>query len=772
MTSDIPALPAATRAAYLERLGLAAPGVDLAGLTALQAAHLRALPFHNLQLLAADGADPGPPAIEAAIEAAVRGLGGTCHLLTPPFVALLRALGFDAWLASASVGEDGDHLVGVVRVGDALHLCDVGNGHPYLRPFVLGEEPDSASAYGWTFTLEPWSVGAATHRLRRRLPNGTWKTVYTLDPRPVEYASFAGIIRGHHMRAGFGPFLTGLRAARIGVSTLWTLRDRMLERFHASGRIHGRREIADDAAIGRVLAHCFGLAGLPWATALEVWRRRAGAVVASLEEPPLRVLFAVGVTDRPGGLRRLGSGLLRARSRARWGEDAVGVLAVDNGCAPGSLAEEAAALRAEGLPARVVPGEVAARWQARLFDQGLVPDAPATPRRSIATLRNLQVAAIWEHLGGATWSTGLPRADGPLAVWMVDDDLEVMRLEHGEHGLVSRPADDLLLRAARLRRAHPEAAVLIGGTTGCPPVPGFQFVAAQLVDLAAHVAAAANADPAAPYRPEGGDRTRPDYYYDHSDAGPAYAATFPWEPVDTVAPTIREALLGHLRAIEGMTWGMPCTRLLVDCPATAVAPTTARGGNALFLDVDALFAAPTLALRCADGVVTRRGDTVWGEIMASGAAGAVMQAPLPLLHVRRCGDHSAPTSDEAPDTMRRFVAAQQRGIALTRLVAGQRSGAALPAAAVLATRAARTRGALAAADAALRAIEGWRDRAAWWSADEPVRGAIGRAGEVAAGVLAAFARLEAEEPPEIAAELERFAANVPAAVARWQELWR
>jgi hypothetical protein len=223
---------------------------------------------------------------------------------------------------------------------------------------------------------------------------------------------------------------------------------------------------------------------------------------------------------------------------------------------------------------------------------------------------------------------------------------------------------------------------------------------------------------------------------------------------------------GHLRAIEGLAWGMPCTRLLVDAPATAVAPTTTRGGNALFLDVDALFAAPTLALRCADGVITRHGDTVWGAIMASRAAGAVMQAPLPLLHVRRCGDHSAPASSEAPTVMRRFAAAQQRGIALARRVAGDSI------AAVLAARAARTRDALAAADAALRAIEGWYDAATWWSGDEPVCVAIRRAVEVVAEILATYAGLGEEEPPEVSAELERYATDVPAAVARWQELWR
>src|SRR4051812_30985701 len=115
----------ATLAAYLARLGVERPErLDLATLTALQAAHLRAVPFHNLALLATAGRHPGLPPVSAAIEGALRGRGGTCHVLSPPFVVLLRTLGFDAHLAAASVGAPGDHLVVIVHIGGRRWLCD------------------------------------------------------------------------------------------------------------------------------------------------------------------------------------------------------------------------------------------------------------------------------------------------------------------------------------------------------------------------------------------------------------------------------------------------------------------------------------------------------------------------------------------------------------------------------------------------------------------------------------------------------------------------
>lgn len=780
MTGDLPSLSSGTQRAYLERLGVSSVSVDLAGLTALQVAHLRALPFHNLCLLAGDGADPGLPSVEAAVEAAVRGQGGTCHLLSPPFVALLRSLGFEAWLAGGSVGAPGDHVVGVVRLREGLFVCDVGNGHPYLQPFRLDAGAHEQTAYGWRFVFEPCPEGdaGAPHRLRRRLADGTWKTVYTLDPRPVEYASFAAIIREHHTRVGFGPFMTGLRAVRITEDVLVTLRDRQLERFHRSGLLASRREVGDDEAIGRVLARCFGLGEAPWRAALAALRRREPSRWASsvqITAEPLRVLATVGATERPGAVLRLGTGLLRARHEAGLAVDAVGLMVLDNGGNAGALAAEAAALRAEGLPTAVVPDDVAAAWHERLYSRGLVADAPASRPRCIATCRALQVAALWQHLTDERGFGELPRGGSP-AVWMLDDDLEFSRLEAVDGGLALRPADDVLVSASVLRQVHPEVSVVIGGTTGCPPIPGFAMLAAQVVDLAAHLERAAAASPGARYRPIHRDRGRADYYYDHSDLGPAYTRVFSWEPIAEEQLDARAALLAHLRAVPGLSWGMPCTRLVVHEPAAPLVPTTARGGNALFFDVDALFSAPPLALRCRDGIVTRRGDTVWGELMAGQPATVVVRGPLPLHHVRRAGDLSAPLADArgAAAATRRFAEAQLRGTALARLAAPGRRGERGVALAVLEERSRRLRDSLAVVGRLLPRLMAWTvEPAVWWRDDAEVLAALKGAITALERVAAATAELGgATADPAVATELDAFASALPGAVARWKELWR
>lgn len=182
-----------------------------------------------------------------------------------------------------------------------------------------------------------------------------------------------------------------------------------------------------------------------------------------------------------------------------------------------------------------------------------------------------EVAALWRHFTVEPGLGALPRGGSP-AVWMIDDDLEFSRLEVEGDGLALRPADDVLETAASLRWAHPEVSVLIGGTTGCPPVPGFTMLAAQVVDLAAHVEQAAASSPGARYVPTRRDRARADYHYDLSDHGPAYLEAFSWEAIDGARLDTRAAFLAHLRAVPGLAWGMPCTRLLVhDSAALLVA---------------------------------------------------------------------------------------------------------------------------------------------------------------------------------------------------------
>ncbi len=132
-------------AAYLERLAYQGPRTpELAVLRALQRAHLRHVPFENLDIAL------GRPLVldEAALFAKVvrRRRGGFCYELNGLFAALLRALGFDVTALSARVLSDGqlgpefDHMALLVQSPGAAserYLVDVGFGASFEEPLRL-----------------------------------------------------------------------------------------------------------------------------------------------------------------------------------------------------------------------------------------------------------------------------------------------------------------------------------------------------------------------------------------------------------------------------------------------------------------------------------------------------------------------------------------------------------------------------------------------------------------------------------------------------------
>lgn len=130
---------------YLDRLGLDRAEVtcDLAGLTALQRAHLVHVPFENLDIVFAEGV-PHDEAV-AFDKIVTEQRGGWCFELNGAFALLLDALGFDVVLLGAAVLLDGpsvvlEHLALEVAGGaDDLepHFVDVGFGDGVVRPIAL-----------------------------------------------------------------------------------------------------------------------------------------------------------------------------------------------------------------------------------------------------------------------------------------------------------------------------------------------------------------------------------------------------------------------------------------------------------------------------------------------------------------------------------------------------------------------------------------------------------------------------------------------------------
>lgn len=130
-------------APYLERLGLAGvghePSVDR--LRTLQAAHLIAVPFENLDVYHRRGVSTD--AASSYVKIVERGRGGWCFELNGAFGWLLDELGYRVDRVSCQVLGDGgwgpplDHLALVVHLDGDRWLADVGFGDSCLSPIRL-----------------------------------------------------------------------------------------------------------------------------------------------------------------------------------------------------------------------------------------------------------------------------------------------------------------------------------------------------------------------------------------------------------------------------------------------------------------------------------------------------------------------------------------------------------------------------------------------------------------------------------------------------------
>ena len=186
----LPTLPRELVTAYLARLGAtSAPPATAAGLAQLHAAHLRRIPFENLDI------HLGVPIVLGAVASARKiteeGRGGFCYELNGAFGALLRTLGFAVELREARVltpaGDAGTpfgHVCLVVRTDDGPLLADVGFGRSHDAPLrlVAGlQQPDAAGS----FELRA-AAGGALELVQDGVPQNR------ILPAARELADFAG----------------------------------------------------------------------------------------------------------------------------------------------------------------------------------------------------------------------------------------------------------------------------------------------------------------------------------------------------------------------------------------------------------------------------------------------------------------------------------------------------------------------------------------------------------------------------------------------------
>lgn len=129
-------------AAYLRRIGYSGSlRTDLTTLTALHRAHLRAIPFENLDVQLGR---PPDMCLETMFDKLVmRGRGGWCYEMNGIFGWALEEIGFDVMRIAGGVMREqagdqqmGNHLCLIVKI-DRDYLADVGFGGALERPIPL-----------------------------------------------------------------------------------------------------------------------------------------------------------------------------------------------------------------------------------------------------------------------------------------------------------------------------------------------------------------------------------------------------------------------------------------------------------------------------------------------------------------------------------------------------------------------------------------------------------------------------------------------------------
>ncbi len=194
--------------AYLERIGYQGRLDTSAGtLAGLHRAHLMAVPFENLDIML------GTPVLleeERLFEKIVRRRrGGIAYELNGLFALLLRHIGYDVTLISASLpldsmgGSEFGHMALMVRSGDRW-LVDVASEHPFSEPLLVdqtGEQQRGSDLYRIDTT-------GGRRTLRRRGSDMIWREQYhfTLIPRTMpDFASMCDYYqtgRDSHLNRG------------------------------------------------------------------------------------------------------------------------------------------------------------------------------------------------------------------------------------------------------------------------------------------------------------------------------------------------------------------------------------------------------------------------------------------------------------------------------------------------------------------------------------------------------------------------------------------
>jgi len=172
---------------YLARIAFDGDRAPTAAtLARLQAAHLAAIPFENLDVRLGRPIALDLPSLEAKLVARRR--GGYCFEQNTLFAAVLRALGFEVETLEARVRPPGatatlprTHMTLRVRFAEGDLLADVGfGGDGALAPVPFDGSAIEAGGDTHRLATAPGAV-----RVLQRLVDGAWADLYAFGPTPA-----------------------------------------------------------------------------------------------------------------------------------------------------------------------------------------------------------------------------------------------------------------------------------------------------------------------------------------------------------------------------------------------------------------------------------------------------------------------------------------------------------------------------------------------------------------------------------------------------------
>lgn len=173
---------------YLSRMGLSEPPEPtLKGLERLMKAHLYAVPFENIDVVAGHYIDLDTEKFYQKI--VQRNRGGFCYELNGLFHVLLQRLGYNVDLIAATVMQkDGtwaypnSHATNVVYL-EQPYLVDVGFGDSFIKPLPMNGM--ASRDLSGLYRIKQVDHGYDLQRYER-----FWRTQYRLSLSPYTYEQF------------------------------------------------------------------------------------------------------------------------------------------------------------------------------------------------------------------------------------------------------------------------------------------------------------------------------------------------------------------------------------------------------------------------------------------------------------------------------------------------------------------------------------------------------------------------------------------------------